>query len=135
MSYATWQEKFLIGVPELDDDHRMLFDLVDQVHEAYARGRIEDDLERVFGILMDYVESHFRREEDFMRDRGYAGLDEHQGHHGRLKAELEDLHRRFLAREPGLALELLAFLKNWLHFHIMEEDMRYKEALGLGAGS
>lgn len=132
MSYATWQEKFLIGVPELDDDHRMLFDLVNQVHDTYANGMAEADLERVFGILMEYVQNHFRREEEFMSSRGYAGLEDHRGHHALLRQELEDLHRRFVAKEPGLGLELLAFLKNWLHFHIMEEDMRYKVALGLG---
>lgn len=51
MSYVTWQEKFRIGVDEIDRDHKLLFDLVDQFHESYARGLGQAEMDRVFGAL------------------------------------------------------------------------------------
>ncbi|MEO5337078.1 MAG: bacteriohemerythrin [Magnetospirillum sp. WYHS-4] len=133
MSYVVWQEKFRIGIPEVDDDHKMLFDLIDQFHEAYARGSASHDPERVFSVLLAYTDRHFVREEGLMRDAGYGGLAAHVCAHRALRLDVVAFYERFRRGEQaGLCLELLAFLKNWLHFHIMEDDMAFKKVFRPG---
>lgn len=132
MSYLTWTESFAIGIEDVDTDHKTLFDLVDQFHEAYARGEGNGALESVFEALLDYTENHFRREELLMERVGFPGLAEHRAAHVKLKADVLALHDRYRrgelqGEESDLCLEILAFLNNWLHFHIKEEDMRIRD--------
>lgn len=134
MSYVTWPPSIATGIEEIDNDHKGLFDLVDQFHEAYARGGDRAEMECVFKVLMEYTARHFRREMEFFVRIEYPDSEAHQRSHEELKREVEALYARFLTgelrgEETDLGLELLAFLNNWLHFHIMEEDMAYKAFL------
>lgn len=135
MTYVTWTEKLATGVEALDTDHKALFDMVDQFHEAYMGGKGAAALEQMFAALMDYTDYHFRREEGLMEQAGYPGLDAHRRLHQSLKAQVHDLHDRYLrgelqGEETDLCLEMMAFLNNWLHFHIAEEDVKIREHLG-----
>jgi hemerythrin-like metal-binding protein len=137
MTFAMWDEKLATGIKEIDDDHKRLFDLVDQFHEAYACGEGNAMLGHVFETLFDYTDSHFRREEDLAAKEAYPRRDHHRQLHETLKAEVIVLFDRFRADdrqggETDLALELMAFLSNWLHFHITEEDMDLRDFLNSG---
>jgi len=128
MSYLTWQNKFSVGIDEIDHDHKILFDLVGQFHDAYAMGKGEQALEMLFQILLDYTTNHFSREEEMMRHFGYPGLEDHMKSHEDLKNEVEGLHTRFMNGDRGqICLDILGFLNNWLTFHILETDMAYQK--------
>ncbi|MEE8393412.1 MAG: bacteriohemerythrin [Rhodospirillales bacterium] len=134
MSYVSWNEKFSTGIKRIDEDHMGLFDLVDQFHEAYASGRGFNELDPVFEELMAYTERHFSYEEKMLEDAGYPDIETHREGHEHLKGEVENLYRRYKEGErtdtdSDLCLEILSFLSNWLHFHILEEDMNYREFL------
>ena len=134
MSYVRWTERLATGIEEIDADHKTLFDLVDQFHEAYAAGKGPGALENLFATLMRYTDRHFAREEQFLREIDYPALDVHHAAHRTLESDLADLHGRYLrgerrGEERDLCLEMLAFLSNWLHFHITEEDMKYRDYL------
>ncbi|MBL6958871.1 MAG: hemerythrin family protein [Rhodospirillales bacterium] len=127
MSYLNWDDKFSVGVPELDRHHKILMDLISQFHDAYAAGKGLDSMQPTFDVLMDYVAYHFEAEETIMRDNGYPQLDDHHGSHEKMIEEVKDLHGRFKQGDEGLALDLLSFLNNWWHFHILEEDGQYAQ--------
>lgn len=128
MSFATWKDSYLIGIESVDNDHRIMFDLVSQFHDAYAEGKGQERMQRVFSVLLDYIESHFRREEMYMENQGYPNLEHHRIEHDDLRNKVKEMYQRFTRGEDGaLCVEMLAFLHNWLHFHILEEDMAYRE--------
>jgi hemerythrin-like metal-binding protein len=126
MAIATWDDRFLLGFPDLDRDHRILFDLINQLHDAYANGRGDERLDVVFSVLGDYVNTHFRREEDLLRTCQYPRLVPHLAAHAVFSADVDDMFRRY--RQNGnekLVIELLAMLTNWWHFHVLEDDADY----------
>ena len=132
MTFVTWNEKLLTGIREIDHDHKMLFDLIEQFHEAYMSTDSKAAMEPAFRMLMDYTENHFRREEELLEKVGYPGQAGHHQDHEDLKDEVLALYQRFQndklrGVENDLGLELLSFLKNWLEFHILEDDMKYVE--------
>ena len=129
-----WREEFSVGVPALDDDHRGLFDLVTQFHDAWAAGHSADRAAAVLDVLQEYVDRHFRREEAWMEEIVFPGLADHRAGHQRIREQLADLRRRYEAGEPGVAAELIAFLHNWLEFHILGEDMAYRDHAARRAG-
>ena len=130
MSFVAWQDKLALGIEEIDNDHKGLFDLFNQLHDTYAGGQGDEALDAVFGVLIDYTENHFRREEKLMARHGYPGLAAHREAHKNLKKEVLRLYGQFKdGGEKGMCLELLGFLSNWLYFHIMEEDQAIKASI------
>ncbi len=132
MSLVMWQDKFATGIKEIDNDHKSLFDLIGQFYDAYASGKGAEKLDPVFDELMAYSEYHFKREEELLEKIGFPGLDEHKESHKFIKKKVIELYRRYKAGErtetgSELCLEIMAFLNNWLHFHIIEEDMKYRD--------
>lgn len=132
MSFISWNDKFAIGIEAIDNDHKSLFDISEQLHEAYASGRSAEALDQLFKVLFDYVENHFRREEGVMERCGYPDLEAHRASHAALTEQVTDLYQRFKrgdekVGDTGICLEILGFLKNWLHFHILDEDMDIRD--------
>ena len=139
MTFVTWKDSLLTGIEAIDNDHMMLFDLVEQFHEAYMTGRGPEAMEPVFEQLMAYTDYHFQREEDLFFGEGFPESENHRDSHEALKSEVQALYQRFLkgelqGEETDLGLELLAFMKNWLHFHIMEEDMMFRDFIAAKKG-
>jgi hemerythrin len=127
VAFFTWQDRFNLGIPEIDKDHKILADLITRLHDAYASGNPEFNVGPVFYFLVDYARTHFAREETLMREVNFPGLVAHIAAHEALASRIEELTRRYLAGDKkAVSNELLAFLHNWLHFHILEEDVAFR---------
>lgn len=130
MSYAEWQDRFSVGDAELDRDHKILFDLIGQLHDAYATDKPLPDMERVYAILMEYVTGHFDHERRVFEHCGYPRAAAHLAAHDRFAAEVHALFERYRAGEGDkVCIELLGLLKNWWHFHVLEDDADYARFL------
>lgn len=121
-----WKEQYGVGIPRFDDDHKILFDLIDQIEQGSANLRSADRIQAVFDVLRDYVATHFRREEDLMAAQKYPGLAAHRARHEALKEGLTELRARYDEDDPTALSDLAPFLNNWLQIHILEQDMNYK---------
>ena len=131
MGLMTWDEKFSVGVDDFDTDHKILMDLINQLHDTYACGKGADALEPVFETLMEYIERHFAREEVAMARCSYPGLADHHRQHAELRGTVLRMHECYLREEePALVLDLLEFLFSWWYVHILQEDMAYRPYLG-----
>jgi hemerythrin len=123
-----WSDAMLAGVAEIDRQHRVLVDALNE-----ARAKLSDDsfdplFERITRDLLGYAIRQFDAEERLMRERGYAAVAPEAAlhvaqHRGFLEkvAALRDAARR---GEPGSKAALLAFLEDWLANHIMTVDKR-----------
>lgn len=128
MSYFTWQDKFDTGIDDVDRDHRILADLISQLHDAFASGKGETAIGPVLAILVEYTDYHFKREEALMNQYGYPETPAHKAEHDSLKTKVYDIRNRFEAGEgSAIGNELLAFLHFWLYFHILDVDMAFRE--------
>lgn len=124
---VSWSDAFSVGVPEIDADHRILFELIGQMRDAATAFEGDMVTGSVLAALADYVDYHFEREERVMEAVGYPEEAQHAERHARLRGNVEEFVRRY-HREPsdGLANELAEFLEDWLNHHILDEDMRYR---------
>ena len=128
MTFFTWKDQYSVGIKAIDNDHKMLIDLIDQLHEAFVSGNVPEVCRAVLDSLVEYTERHFAAEEILMTLCSYPRLADHQEQHKVLTAQVADIRDRFVRGEQQIGNELLAFLHNWLHFHIMETDMDYRSS-------
>ena len=125
-----WKTEFSVCVEAFDQDHKILFDLVDQFEIAGTTGKSREHIAAVLDTLVDYTKTHFKREEDMMEKYGYAGLPAHRHAHSRLAKQVTDFCTRYEDGDTSITNDLVAFMNNWLQIHILDEDMDYKEFLG-----
>ncbi len=129
VTIIRWDDGMSVGVEDLDNDHRVLIDLINQLAAADARhDRII--LEAVFDELLDYTVFHFEKEEGYMARAGYPGLAGHRKLHADLTAEVVAIRRRLLHTDQDtLGDDVLAFLSRWLQDHILCSDAGYRPYL------
>ena len=80
MTDLSWHEFLKIGVEFIDNDHKKLLHIMQDTKKA-----IEDDDQkkcvRLLTSLLKEAREHFSREEKFLSEAKYPGLDEHIIYH------------------------------------------------------
>ena len=125
MPFIEWTQQHSVAVPEMDEQHRRLFDLTNDLHEAMRLGKGRAKLESALGQLTTYTVQHFSAEEQLMKRLAYPQLGEHIVEHRRLVQQVEDLRRKLADGEAVLSMEVMDFLRDWLNNHIMGTDTKY----------
>lgn len=124
-----WTEKLITGVPEIDKQHRVL---VDSINEANIRLMDDHDIkvvEQITKDLLSYAIYHFETEEDLMQQMGYeresaADAQLHQKQHREFSAQVLAVRDGLRDGKAISREDLLSFLNGWLVSHIMNTDQR-----------
>lgn len=119
-----WNEAYRVGAPIIDNDHRRLIGILNDLSRAVDLGKGEMVLGAILARLQKYTEFHFRNEELWMAEIGYPALEEHRALHGDLKKSVLDYRARFESGERLALVEMLNFLSDWLVNHIQGEDLK-----------
>ena len=121
-----WNESLSVGIQEIDEQHKVLVNLLNELHEAIRHHHGREASVEILNRLADYTRIHFTVEESLMRILAYPDYEAHKGHHEDLIGQMQDLQER-MNHGDAVSFELLHFLRNWLTNHIMEGDQRYVE--------
>jgi hemerythrin len=134
MVLYPWDPALETGNAAIDDQHRRLFALANDLAEAIAtcpvtdEGLCEEDEDTlanaIFG-LADYCVEHFADEEALMASIGYPQLSTHRSLHEQLSGETLR-HAADYFNDEGIVPETLAPLfAEWLTSHILQHDMGF----------
>jgi hemerythrin len=130
MALVTWTERLSVGVKVLDDDHKKLIGILNELHEAVQTGDGRESLGSTLGGLIDYMKVHFAREEHFFQQTKYAAAVAHKKLHDHFAKQVLAVQEKYKAGASSTtSLELMIYLKNWLVTHIQGEDMKYRSHL------
>ena len=129
MALLTWDSKYSVNIGEIDAQHRKLFDLVNNLHDAMKSGQGKNVMGKILSELVDYTVYHFRTEEDLFQKHGYPGYLNHKKEHDDLTKQVLDLKGRSDKGEMIVTVEVMNFLKNWLNNHILGTDKKYSQFL------
>jgi len=129
MALLTWNDKYSVGVPTIDAQHKVLFDIINSLHDAMMKGQAQALTGPLLHRLADYTNTHFTSEEGKMSAAKYPGLAEHKVKHRNLVKQVEEFVLRYDKGEIALNLQLLNFLRDWLTNHIQKEDLAYSPSM------
>ena len=120
-----WNATFATNIAKFDSEHRSLFTMVNDLHEAMQQKRSRQAVGSVLNRLIDYTAKHFAGEEESMQKTGYPDFAAHKREHEKLVEQALALKARFDAGEPLHAQTVIEFLQNWLVNHIQGVDKKY----------
>ncbi|WP_413203840.1 bacteriohemerythrin [Rhodospirillum sp. A1_3_36] len=124
MSRIVWRDQMSIGIREIDDDHRALLDLINQMGdlaqpETLDRAKMADCLLR----LIRYTRDHFNREEQLMASVHFPGIAKHQKFHDTFAESILSQSQRFVDNpEAVTACSVHAILSDWVLRHVVGAD-------------
>lgn len=127
MSLVNWNRLFETDIEEIDNQHRRLVGLLNQVYDASKDGKADTVLNNVLAELINYTHDHFSTEERLMIEMGYPDYSGHKKEHESLAQRVHEFQDKYIksSKDPLLVQELSLFLKGWLTNHIVVTDKRY----------
>jgi hemerythrin-like metal-binding protein len=66
MAYFEWADDMVIDNGPIDEDHKKLVNLVNELHTATSVGRGQEVIEAIMSELITYTKDHLLREEQAM---------------------------------------------------------------------
>ena len=120
-----WSDSFNVNIQEVDEQHKVLVDLLNQLHHAIKDHRGKAASRHILDQLADYTRTHFLLEESLMRVLHYPGLEIHKQQHEDLIKQIQELQHKLDYENVTITFELLHFLRNWLVQHINDSDKRF----------
>ena len=126
MPFIVWTSEMSVDVKMLDNDHKRLAILINELHDGLMAGRDSKDLDHIFDELIAYARVHFAHEERILAEAGYSGAAAHKQEHEQKIKLLLTLQALFqIAKESADYLEVLDQLKEWLFMHMERSDKQF----------
>jgi hemerythrin len=126
MKLLVWDHRLELGIKVIDDQHKRLFEKIDELLVTAGRqGSKKDVLDGFMAYLSEYVDMHFRTEEKWMLDSGYPEYLGHKVAHDIFRAELDLLMTDYRSRRYDKIIidRVCETATNWLSRHIYQQDM------------
>ena len=129
---ALWNKSYETGNTLVDNDHKEIFQLVEQVLSSSFNSR-KDKVKVSIEFLADYVVRHFANEERLMDESDFPRSKAHKKEHADFLVVATDLHKEFLNdsytfgenNETGslhLSMIINKTVVGWLTKHVMGSD-------------
>ncbi len=126
MPLMEWNERFSVGVPSIDVQHKKLVSILNELHDAMQAKHGHEALSKTLAGLISYTASHFKYEEELFAKTGYNSAAEHKKEHDKLTNQVLEVKEKYVKGvSTALSVEVLNFLKKWLTDHIMGSDKQY----------
>lgn len=125
MAHFEWKDQYSVGIPVIDEQHKKLVAMVNELYEAMSTGKGKDVLGKVLNDLIQYTKVHFQLEERLMQQHGYPEFAAHKAEHDTLTHQALDLSAKYVKGQAALTIQTGNFLRDWLAKHIQGTDKKY----------
>ena len=126
----AWNENMSVGVQLLDDDHKKMLDMINDLHNGIVSGAGTERLGRVLDGLVHYLQQHFAHEEELFVQTGYPDAAAHIVLHREMSAKVLDLQKRYeKGKFDSISVEALEMLQSWMTSHMQNADKKYQSHL------
>lgn len=130
--WVKWEKKFELGIPAIDEQHKHLVRLCNQLHSEIMLRRSSSDgkawrvaLSDALRETVSYTRTHFLLEEKLMTAAGFDQLATHKKRHQEFVELISKTLSNFDQTTLQSALDFSKFLYEWILEHIAYEDKLY----------
>ncbi|TWI71162.1 hemerythrin [Desulfobotulus alkaliphilus] len=121
--HFQWQAEYAIGDPEIDAQHRMLFELANRIVTIMDPRKNFSELKASLQSLFDYIDVHFDAEEQLMEEWNYPELENHRLLHDGIRKDMVLLLKDAKDLDQ-LKKDLDMIINSWVLVHIRNEDAK-----------
>jgi len=118
--WLEFKDEYLCGIRQLDQQHRLLANLLNRVNLAIDTDEPAEIIVELFDRLLDETGRHFATEDELLKRYQFPNHENHHAEHCQLLFELKGLTTNF--DNQGGASVVLQRLKTWLIDHLLHGD-------------
>lgn len=125
MTLAVWRDEYITGHDTIDQQHRTLFDQVNELH-ALTQKQPQDRavIRQLLTAFAEQATSHFELEEMLMAQYQYPNLTVHSNTHRALVNKVRSVLDKLNQDEANVAIDVAPVLADWMVHHIRGEDQQ-----------
>lgn len=134
---VEWKAIYAIDVKDIDDQHRYLFELGNQVYQLALEGNnVDHQIQRIIEQLEQYTLEHLEYEEALMATLNYPDRAKHVQEHQRFRIQLKTIKQE-MQEQSGIEakMQLILFITDWIAKHIMLADQELGHFIHSQGGS
>ncbi|TAK65037.1 bacteriohemerythrin [Methylobacter sp.] len=124
--WAPWNESLSVGIDIIDEHHRYLFDLINDLYDVVINKLGIREVARLIKALDAYAKVHFRAEELMMTHYEFEGTYRQQYQHHAFEAKIREFYEELHANPLVAQFDVLSYLRDWLVKHILVEDSQLR---------
>jgi hemerythrin-like metal-binding protein len=125
-AWAPWDESLSVGIGTIDEHHRYLFDLINDLYDVVINKLGAREVARLIKALDAYAKVHFRSEEMMMAHYGFEGINRQEQQHHAFEARIREFYEELHANPLVAQFDVLCYLRDWLVKHILVEDIQLR---------
>lgn len=122
MDHFVWKDTFAVGIREIDDQHKLFLEYVNDCYNAVRQDHARPVTNATIHDLTVYAETHFRFEQAIMQEIGYPHLQQQAAEHGYFVNRIAGLEQMLADGCKTTVESLLVFLREWFLTHILDHD-------------
>lgn len=121
-----WEEKYSVGVEELDNQHKVLFQVINEMVDLVGLTSTKEKINGIGERLGWYINNHFATEEKYFKMFHYVEAEEHVLEHKIFHEKIDEIQKKYNDDTLTLSFQLVDYLEDWWIHHIMIIDKKYK---------
>jgi hemerythrin-like metal-binding protein len=125
-SWVEWDESLSVGIDTIDEHHRYLFDLINDLYEVITNKRGAREVARLVKATDAYAKVHFSAEEKMMSHYGYEEIGRQEDQHRAFITKIGEFYEELHANPLVAQFDVLSYLRDWLIHHIRVEDIKLR---------
>jgi hemerythrin-like metal-binding protein len=127
MALINWSGEFSVGVKELDEQHKKLILIINELFTLYTEKKFAStDVTPIFAALMDYADQHLSTEEYYFTLYNYPNKATHVAMHDAYRQKIATLKKEYDTNNSEKTLFAINnFLNDWWVWHINNVDKEY----------
>lgn len=123
MPLIEWSDEFSVNVKAIDDQHKELVALVNNLYDINNSSKNHEEIDKAFNDLADHTAIHFKYEEGLMDKYQYPESVKHIEEHNNLLQKVKGIEYLYSVNDHATITSLALILVDWLKTHIFAEDM------------
>ncbi|MDR0569551.1 MAG: bacteriohemerythrin [Spirochaetaceae bacterium] len=126
--YVEWKDEYSVKIPLIDEQHRELIKLTNNLYEACIEGSdaAQEYFKEVIRKTLEYVKFHFSAEERLLTNAKYPDLAVHKRQHESFVKKITEDAQKY-EKGQAVAYVYVNYLKEWILNHIAVHDKAYSE--------
>ena len=107
-----WNDNFLLGYKQMDDNHREFVELVDVLLTAG-----DSDLSEALAAFARHAQTHFEQENRWMEHEEFPARNCHVDEHAKVLKSVNEVQQKLACGDVAIVRELAAALMDWFPGH------------------
>ena len=120
-----WKKSYSVKIRKIDRQHRKVLDIINKLYATQANQLQRSDMQHLFDELREFIQTHFRDEEELMLKHNYPGYAEQKREHDAFIDLVCEYQKNLLKNRQEVTINLFNSLWDWFAKHIVRLDQQY----------